>query len=1398
MNPTYYITGNIEYVSMVFNGIAAMWNENGAFIWSLVATISILGLLVARFQQIFDPKQDAIKFWILGVMMFVMLLPPNNAPWANPITVTIENVATGEGEVVANVPLLPALAGSIGSSALTFLIEDVSVVFAPITNAADLNPYRHLVKLTEIRGGEVAVNLCNKQGHSIESCEFLETFRKYLDSCYYAVGNVSNVGSAVRPTTIIEGELVSLMESLRVTNYNFYTTTYLGATRTLSCPEAHDEISTFVNGIGFGAVLKDLEIDELEVERAVQAIDPLAGYTGLQVARSFFLLDLYQEWVTTKLEHASSGAMFDALHQRRFQMASDRDLWMTSAQHLIGFLEGLIIFLTPIMAVLLVIPQYGTKIIPKMFGLILWVNLWPFVMVLINLYTGITINNTLDSPDLMKAGMFAGTINDVADELAMAGKLVTLVPMLAAFIMYGGIHGLQGVARAAAPDTKIDTNKVAPDVMGGLHGGGGRYGDSAVMMLGGGEFAVGRNPLPMGMDMGGGLSTGTSMKASTSNQLQKASQELSSTQHAVNEQWSHVRGAALSAGNTTSVGNYLDQGFTKSDSASLNALGQTVNKMTQEQRDELAAKLGFDGKSGIKALAGKAGGALSALVSGGDISTKALTQAGVSASTAEQFSQQYNEQYQSNLLEAERYSKVHNDQLSANRTNARTDGAALLQNYTTSKSNLEAATEAALTEVNASINSNMTAVELAQNLFGIKGEQVLDALKANGLVSDAFRMDDHGNLNEHLQAVAALEKHNASPLQAPSADASPEENARHEEAQAAWAAQQQKLQDRVDVTNLGVDGAPASAAYQQAERLRQSFNFGLENTTGQLTPEMQGSAAWGVALRDMYQDIQKGNIELLSSDGRGGEGSDYSAGVRAMGEALKDIGDNSKNRTGIEQLGHALVRSAELTDEIQQQANKPSEVSTEAKTEQAARADKIDRDRDAVTSLALQSEKAALNGENQVYQAHEGGKARLEQASAQLEQRFADRSLATAQRVEAANDNLIAYSLSDDHYGANGYKGNETVPLAVQAANVEAATNAAYPTAALSHFNSDQPLSLPEQQLTVAAIAGALTHGNPDVAPNFDQLQNHTNPALAGADKERWQGAMNLLNEHLSGPSSQWSDSQKALYAHASLVAEGQSSLEYAGLMSEMLRGDVPGPELLMSNPASAGAVALMDDVAERYQQLYGEDFYRAVENGDKWRQATETINGNSPKTMAALDDLRMLSASSGQSVPLTPVAQAQLSAGYANAGETSAGLAVSAGMAILGHDASDVGAFSPHLPTYWGAHQPDALKFENLEDFQSRFTDAYDTAVEHNNHTALERYAEVPGHLMAMGEAMVAAGRTADGERLMGAASEMAGHIDPVKHSQEAGAPVGGGSGSPGRHGPDLTPLDPSKPANQ
>jgi hypothetical protein len=663
-----YSVGNATFLIEVFTGLARLWSTGDIYL--LLSGGLVLGLIWNSLQWATNQEKAPFpaKGFILSLIFVTGLLGPQSL-----VDVRITSKRDLSFQEVNNVPLLPALGGWMITNTGTALADIMAQAFSVVgVNSWEaLSPIQHFVGLSDVNfsgactpnPGDPHYNVC-------------KTFNNYLEDCYTTANLISD-GSVQPIDAVLNAKPTDIMGQLKVTNPNFHTTSHLVLNKPDgergTCPNVWSALNGVFNGSQFKRNLENklaaqgADLSKVGVflsQYSMQGVIP-AAESSYDLANTAFFRSAFSEYFpNSDYGTQVSRAMFDTVRQRQLANASKKEYWMENAEIMQSFLEALTVFITPFLGLVLAISGQGLMAVGQYFAAWLFVQLWSVMIVLVNLYTALAMTNRFTNA--VAAGESQFSLSAIDSQFAtansfigMAGMLYTFIPAICVFVLYRGVHAMQGMAKQGMADPSINSQRLSPDTGATITNGNTAYGNQTSNL----EVNSGRhiNGDSLVSTSAGTFTAGSSMSdgiASGSSGLQTSSNSMAeSAKKSLDSIFSNGKAQSYDFNNTAQE-SFTASSMAEYASAATKAITDATGMSEKEAQQLVASGAVTVGAGGALSIGGKGSGMFEML--GGKVGADLKASLGLSANA----SQETVASFQSNLQDAMSHSEKINSNLS--------------------------------------------------------------------------------------------------------------------------------------------------------------------------------------------------------------------------------------------------------------------------------------------------------------------------------------------------------------------------------------------------------------------------------------------------------------------------------------------------------------------------------------------------------------------------------------------------------------------------------------------------------------------------------------------------------------------------------------------------------------
>lgn len=193
------------------------------------------------------------------------------------------------------------------------------------------------------------------------------------------------------------------------------------------------------------------------------------------------MLDGIAHRLNTVEDHQAAVALRDAINRRNTDMALEGSMFIDLMQPTMAFFEAFFYAISPIMLILVAFGLSGIKMVSKYMIFLIWIQLWPIILVITNLYTiqagqGIFTQEALSLMDAGYSPTSMYALNSYASitekYLANAGLMMAATGSLALMLIYGSAVTATALAGRMGGRDYTNETIAAPEAMniGAVHG----------------------------------------------------------------------------------------------------------------------------------------------------------------------------------------------------------------------------------------------------------------------------------------------------------------------------------------------------------------------------------------------------------------------------------------------------------------------------------------------------------------------------------------------------------------------------------------------------------------------------------------------------------------------------------------------------------------------------------------------------------------------------------------------------------------------------------------------------------------------------------------------------------------------------------------------------------------
>ncbi|GIU41089.1 hypothetical protein TUM3794_20740 [Shewanella colwelliana] len=613
-----YSVGNATFLIEVYRGIARFWSTNDVYV--MISAALVIGLLWNSLNWAMNQEKAPFpaKGFVFSIILVLAFLGPQSLT-----DVRVVSKKDSSFQVIDNVPLLPAVGGWLITTTGTALADVMAQAFsiADVDSWQALSPIQNFVNLSDTNYSDVCIPKPSQPGYNI-----CKTLNSYLNDCFVA-SNMITPGASNSIDQILAAKPQDIFPLMAVTNEGLEARSYLvddnpaGVVRV--CKDLHRDLSNAMNDTNYQQNLKNtmlaqgVNLDEVGTflrQYGAQGVIP-AAESSLQLANAAFMRSVFRDYFNSSpYGQQVARAMFDTVRQRQLANASKKEYWMENAEVMQSFLEALTVFLTPFLALVLSISGQGLLAVGQYFAAWAFVQLWSVMIVLVNMFTALAMTNRFtDAVSVNKSQFSLSSIDSqfatANSYIGISGLLYTLIPPICIFVLYRGVHAIQGMSRQAMADPNINSQRLSPDTGASASNGQISYGNQmSTFENNTGRFVNGDSLVSTSMGQYSvGSSMGGSAAAGASTMRSQAKTYADSAQKALDNIFGNS-----TAGNfnfaSSSDSQYQASSMSEWASAAANAISDATGMSAKEAQQLVAGGAVTVGVDGALSFGGIVGG----------------------------------------------------------------------------------------------------------------------------------------------------------------------------------------------------------------------------------------------------------------------------------------------------------------------------------------------------------------------------------------------------------------------------------------------------------------------------------------------------------------------------------------------------------------------------------------------------------------------------------------------------------------------------------------------------------------------------------------------------------------------------------------------------------------------
>lgn len=465
-----FSVGDSAYLQAVLNAIA-MISGTGDY-RTAAAVGGIIGVIIIMLRALiqFDGRGIRYQDLLIAYVLWLILYAPS-------VQVSIEDAYTGSVVVVDNVPMGPAVVGSVMSNMgyRTTRLFEQAFGMPTMTGKGFADTLQTLTAVRKNLLSRIDLGAANAP---VAGSDMETSFANYVKECTLTGVdlNLKSIDAILRNA--------DPLNAIRFDSDIYMTEVYVGGQpQTLTCTDAWTALGVIANG-DFSAALQTKLQQILNVPTAAEALpkiqdafDALAG-AGVVDASQYMLMSaimpMFEQGVIGRHEdgmHWTKASMIEqAIQQRNSQWAAEQTLFAKIVRPMMAFIEGLSYSIAPIMAFVVLFGSVGIHMNIGYFSMLLWIQLWMPILAVINLFINMSAAGKMAAltaanynlPSMM--GIYQMDM-ELQQWLSSGGMLAASTPAITLMLIYrGAVTATHFLGRMDGRDF-VNEKIASPDVI---------------------------------------------------------------------------------------------------------------------------------------------------------------------------------------------------------------------------------------------------------------------------------------------------------------------------------------------------------------------------------------------------------------------------------------------------------------------------------------------------------------------------------------------------------------------------------------------------------------------------------------------------------------------------------------------------------------------------------------------------------------------------------------------------------------------------------------------------------------------------------------------------------------------------------------------------------------------
>ena len=492
-----YSVGDAHFLSQVLNAVAAICGTSD---FSTACAVALLvGVIIICVQTVISGRGLPIQTAAVCYLFWMICYFPT-------VSVNIHDVYTQQDRKVDNVPLGPAVIGSVVSTFGFKVTEMMETAFqmptatATLTGSGDgaggryANALYYLNSVIRL-GNDPVLSKSIDEINNDQRGDFTRSLGDYVRYCTF---RAVQLGPQWGGKTISQINELPISQALAFNSDVYYTQVWQNGTpRDYTCGDAWEVLydkttNTFRGGVNSEALTqlavklggvqdKDPNLTWNYAQAVDVGVETADALEALRIdatnAQDFMLTSLAYDIFRAGMargysdyhDRTTAVAINQAIAQRNMQWASEQTMFFDTMRPIMSFIEGFVYAITPFAGFIMLLGVFGLKLFFKYFMLLVWIQLWLPVIAICNMF--IMSGATRELSEFSVGGLNPTSFyaldhisQTVSTWIATGGMFAAATPLLTFIIVSGSAFAITSLTGRLNGADHFNEKLPTPDI----------------------------------------------------------------------------------------------------------------------------------------------------------------------------------------------------------------------------------------------------------------------------------------------------------------------------------------------------------------------------------------------------------------------------------------------------------------------------------------------------------------------------------------------------------------------------------------------------------------------------------------------------------------------------------------------------------------------------------------------------------------------------------------------------------------------------------------------------------------------------------------------------------------------------------------------------------------------